>query len=154
MSVDAHNRDYYEKTYLIDFVETLHVDHTVGAIRSSVRDIDLNKMIAENKEIIQKLLRYSKELTLRLTQNRCEHKLRLMLIDIFFIYISIISTINKYSDENTGYCNLSPFEMVSLQCVYNMISGSGVVAESNTDLIRDVIRYIQYFFVQSSDLID
>jgi hypothetical protein len=142
---ELHEKDWYEQSYNVDFLYEQFIDSTIYAIENTMRDIEI-----DNEYFMSHLRRYSKELIVKLKIKRIECKVLLRRIDLLFIHECIESLIKKYSDENTGFCNLSWITQTSLQGVYCLTDDfcKGV------DVAREFVIYIQCFFVQSSDFID
>lgn len=142
---ELHEKDWYEQSFNVDFTHEQFIDSTIYAIENTIRDVEI-----DNEYFMSRLRRYSKELIVKLKIKRIDCKVLLRRIDLLFIHECIASLIEKYSDENTGFCNLSLFTQTSLQGVYCLTDD---FCES-VDVTKEFVRYIQCFFVQSSEFID
>jgi hypothetical protein len=141
---ELHEKDWYEQSFNVDFLHEQFIDSTIYAINNTMNDVEI-----DNEYFMSRIRRYSKELIYKLKVSSHD-KVLLRRIDLLFIHECIKSLITKYSDENTGFCNLSWLTQTSLQGVYYLANDFC----ENVDVTKELVRYIQCFFVQSSDLID
>lgn len=141
---ELHEKDWYEQSFNVDFIYGQFIDSTIYAIENTMNDVEI-----DNEYFMSKLRRYSKELICKLKVSSL-NKVLLRRIDLLFIHECIESLIKKYSDENTGFCNLSLLTQTSLQGVYYLTDDFC----KSVDVTKELVRYIQCFFVQSSEFID
>lgn len=141
---ELHEKNWYEQSFNVDFIHEQFIDSTIYAIANTMRDIEI-----DNEYFMSRLIRYSKELIYKLKVSNL-NKVLFKRIDLLFIHECIESLIKKYSDENTGFCNLSLLTQTSLQGVYYLTDDFC----KSVDVTKELVRYIQCFFVQSSEFID